>query len=63
MISEKNVVLAVATLGSVYLCNASLKKLNENYNPGTLPFYCNYFTFGFSIGIFYTLTKNIILVQ
>ena len=63
MISEKNMVLAAATLGTIYLCNASLKNLNENYNPGSLAFYCNYFTFGFSIGIFYTLTKNIILVQ
>jgi hypothetical protein len=58
---EKNIiVLTGVTFGSVYLCAKSLKEINNTtYSYKELPFYCNYFIFGFSSVIFMGLVNNI----
>lgn len=56
---EDNIVLTAATFGSVYLCINSLKEINNTkccYK--SLPFYCNYFIFGVSTGVFMSIIKH-----
>jgi hypothetical protein len=63
--SQSNIiVLAASTLGSVYLCAKSLKEINyTRYSYKELPFYCNYFIFGFSSLLFMSLVKNTIKIK
>jgi hypothetical protein len=56
---ENNIVLTATAFGSVYLCSNALKEINNSkYGYKTLPFYCNYFAFGLSAGIFISIVKH-----
>ena len=59
MSTENNIVLTAAAFGSVYLCSNALKEINNSKKDyKSLTFYCNYFVFGLSAGIFLSIVKN-----
>ena len=56
-----SIVLSAATFGSFYLCTTSLELINKaNSNYVSLPYLCNYFVFGVSLGLIMTLNKYIL---
>ncbi len=55
---QNNIILSAAMFGSVYLCANSLNEINNNARNDSLPFYCNYFIFALSAGIFTRMVFN-----
>lgn len=58
MLPENNISVAASILGSVYLCATSLKQINKHPLDVSLTSMCNYYIFGFSIGMIMYMTKR-----